>query len=100
MLSKFVPERDEDFIERRERLIRRLDTAVDVSVELKDSADMTTPVFRFLSAATAGIGLLSLCLLLTTPEAERGTVLSYAAVTLVIAALLRLVRGRRSVRPA
>lgn len=100
MLSKFVPERDENFIERRERLIRRLDTAVDVSVELKDSVDLTTPVFRFLSAATAGIGLLSLCLLLTTPEAQRGTVLSYAAVTLVTAALLRFVRGRRSVRPA
>jgi Na+/proline symporter len=100
MLSRLVPERDADFLARRERLIRRLDTAVDVSIELRDSVDMTTPVFRFLSAATAGIGLLSLCLLFTTPRAERGTVLAYAAVTLVIAALLRFVRGRSDVEPA
>jgi solute:Na+ symporter, SSS family len=100
LLSGLVPERDEDFVARRELLIRRLDTAVDVSIELRGSADMTTPVFRFLSAATAGIGLLSLCLLFTTPAAERATVLAYATVTLLIAALLRLVRGRRGVEPA
>ncbi len=100
MLSGLVQERDADFLARRERLIQRLDTAVDVAVELKDSVDMTTPVFQFLSQATAGIGLLSLCLLFTTPRAERGTVLAYAAVTLLIAALLRFVRGRRSVDPA
>jgi SSS family transporter len=100
LLSKLVPEHDAGFLARRESLIRRLDTAVDVGAELRDSVDMTTPVFRFLSAATAGVGLLSLCLLFTAPAGERLTVFAYAAVTLLIAALLKLVRGGGRANPA
>lgn len=100
LLSRLFPEHDAGFLARRESLMRRLDTAVDVKAELSDSIDMTTPVFRFLSAATAGIGLLSLCLLFTAPSGERGTVLAYATVTLLIAALLKLVRGSGGADPA
>jgi SSS family solute:Na+ symporter len=95
VLSTMFPDHDTGFLARRESLVRRLETPVDVAAELRDTPDMTTPVFRFLSAATAGIGLLSLCLLFTVPANERGTVFAYAGATLLIAALLRLVRGKR-----
>jgi SSS family solute:Na+ symporter len=100
LLSAMFPDHDTGFLARRESLIRRLETPVDVAAELKDTPDMTTPVFRFLSAATAGIGLLSLCLLFTVPAGERGTVFAYAIATLLIAALLRLVRGKTVVEQA
>jgi len=100
VLSTLFAERDAGFLARRENLVRRLETPVDVASELRNTADMTTPVFRFLSTATAGIGLLSLCLLFTVPVNERGTVFAYAGATLLIAALLRLVRGRTVTKTA
>jgi Na+/proline symporter len=96
MMSGMVPERDESHSMRLADFCRRLDTPVNVVTELKDTVDMTTPVFRFLSTATAGIGLLSLGVLFTANAAERNMVIAYSAVTLVIAALLRLVRGMRT----
>ena len=41
----------------RALLFRNLNTPVDVATELKDSADFTAPVFRFLSRTISFIGL-------------------------------------------
>jgi len=78
---------------RRDDLFGRLRTAVDVENELRDSPDPTARVFRFLSRATAAVGVLSLCLVFLAPAEDRGTVVAYVAVTLVLAALLSLVKG-------
>ena len=51
----------------RALLFKNLNTPVDVATELKDSADFTAPVFRFLSRTISFIGLLSLVLLFTVP---------------------------------
>ena len=40
----------------RALLFRNLNTPVDVATELKDSADFTAPVFRFLSRTISFIG--------------------------------------------
>jgi hypothetical protein len=78
---------------RRDDLFGRLRTAVDVENELRDSPDPTARVFRFLSRATAAVGVLSLCLVFMAPAEDRGTIVAYVAVTLVLAALLSLVKG-------
>lgn len=75
------------------RLAERLATPIDRAHELRGTTDRTTEVFRFLSRATAGVGLLSLVLLVQTPPGERGTVLLYSAITLLVAGLLALVKG-------
>jgi len=77
----------------RARLLKNLNTPVDVAKELKDTPDFTAPVFRFLSRTILGIGLLSLFLLLATPADQRLTVFWFALMTLAIGGLLHLVRG-------
>jgi hypothetical protein len=93
-LSRLFPEKDPARATRRDDLFRRLDTPVDVAAELSDTYDPTTEVFRFLSRATALVGLLCVPLVFTAPEAERFTVIAYAAITLGLAVALALVRGR------
>jgi len=78
---------------RRDRLFLRLATPIDVNRELAGSVDQTTPVFRFLSRATAAIGLLTLLLLFTVPASGRAAVVSYSAITLMVAAALALISG-------
>ena len=77
----------------RARLFTNLNTPVDVATELKDSADFTAPVFRFLSRTISSIGLLSLVLLFTVPPNQRGTVLWFAALTVAVGGGLWFVRG-------
>jgi Na+/proline symporter len=77
----------------RRRLAVRLATPIDRAHELRESVDRTTEVFRFLSRATAGVGVASLVLLVQTPPGDRGTVLLYAGITLAVAVLLALVKG-------
>jgi SSS family solute:Na+ symporter len=77
----------------RAKLFKNLNTPIDVVTELRDSADFTAPVFRFLSRTIATIGLLSLLLLITVPSHQRGTVLWFAGLTLALAGSLRFVRG-------
>jgi solute:Na+ symporter, SSS family len=74
--------------ERREGLFRRLATPVDVAAELGDSPDRTRVVFRFLSVATAGVGLASLLLVFAAAPGERSAVVFYSVVTLLVAAAL------------
>src|SRR6266700_2995709 len=81
----------------RARLFRNLSTPIDVAEELKDSPDYTAPVFRFLSRTIAGIGLLSLLLLLTAPADQRMTILWFGALTLSVGGSLHLVRGGRPI---
>jgi SSS family transporter len=94
-LSRLVPESDPGHAVRRDDLFRRLDTPVDVAVELRGSHDPTAQVFRFLSGATAFVGLLCLPLVFTAPAADRRTVVTYVLITLGLAAALAFVRGRR-----
>jgi SSS family solute:Na+ symporter len=74
--------------ERREGLFRRLATPVDVARELADSPDPTAEVFRFLSRATAAVGVLSLLLIFEAGTGDRSAVVFYAVVTLLVAAAL------------
>jgi solute:Na+ symporter, SSS family len=85
---------------RREGFFRRLETPIDVSRELGATPDPTAEVFRFLSRATALVGLGSLLVLLTAEPGERGIVVGYVAVTLALAAGLTFVRGSRAVPTA
>jgi hypothetical protein len=80
---------------RREGLFRRLATPIDVPRELGDSPDPTEQVFRFLSRATAGVGVLSLLLIFEAAPGEKTAVVFYAVVTLLVAAALTRV-GRVS----
>ena len=77
----------------RAHLFRNLSTPINVTQELKDSADFTAPVFRFLSRTIVSIGLLSLLLLFTAPPNQRATVLWFAALTLLVGGSLWFVRG-------
>jgi SSS family transporter len=77
----------------RALLFRNLNTPVDVATELKDSADFTAPVFRFLSRTILLIGLLSLLLLVQVPPIQRVTVIWFALLTLAVGGSLRFVRG-------
>jgi hypothetical protein len=81
----------------RALLFRNLNTPVDVATELKDSADFTGPVFRFLSRTISFIGLLSLVLLFTVPANQRITVVWFAGLTVAVGGTLWFVRGTRSV---
>src|SRR5262249_17072598 len=86
---------------RRDALFTRLATPVDVERELRGSGDPTASVFRFLSRATAGVGLLSLLLIAWASPGERGTVVLYSGLTRRVAAALTRAGGRRAVgRPA
>jgi solute:Na+ symporter, SSS family len=77
----------------RSLLFRNLNTPIDVATELKDSADFTAPVFRFLSRTISFIGLLSLLLLFAVPANQRVTVLWFAGLTLAVGGSLWFVRG-------
>jgi len=77
----------------RALLFRNLNTPIDVIRELKDSADFTLPVFRFLSRTICGIGLLSLLLLLKVEPNQRLTVVWFAALTLAVGGSLFFIRG-------
>jgi solute:Na+ symporter, SSS family len=85
----------------REHLFRNLNTPVNVAVELKESPDFTREVFKFLSRTITGIGLLSLLLLGTAPTNQRGTVVWFAVLTLLIGVSLGLLRaaGKRKQLP-
>jgi solute:Na+ symporter, SSS family len=80
----------------QERLYRKLDTPVDVAIELRDAPDQTRPVFRFLSRLTALVALMSLALLFVAEKSEWGVIVLYAGITLAIAGSLTLIRGRKS----
>jgi SSS family transporter len=79
--------------QRREKLFLRMATPVDVTRELAGSVDQTTRVFRFLSRATGAVGLLSLLLLFTVAAADRGVVIGYSTITLIVAFALTFIRG-------
>jgi hypothetical protein len=85
--------------ERREGLFRRLATPVDVATELGDSPDHTRAVFRFLSLATAAVGLASLVLVAWARPGEKSAVVFYAVVTLIAAGALTRVGGAARSRP-
>ena len=81
----------------RALLFRNLNTPIDVATELKDSADYTVPVFRFLSRTISFIGLLSLVLLFAVPPSQRITVVWFAGLTLAVGGSLWFVRGTANV---
>jgi Na+/proline symporter len=86
---------------RRDALFARLATPIDMAHELRDSTDPTAEVFRFLSRATAGVGLLSLLLVFAAEPGERQAVIFYGVITLLVAAALtRVGRGRSAPAPA
>ena len=92
---------DAAHLARRDGLFARLATPVDVARELKGSVDPTAAVFRFLSRATAGVGVLSLLLIRWAQPGERGTVVLYGGLTLLVAfALTRVGRVRAVARRA
>jgi hypothetical protein len=84
----------------RALLFRNLNTPVNVATELKDSADFTIPVFRFLSRTISFIGLLSLVLLFTVPPNQRITVVWFAGLTVAVGGSLWFVRGSANSEPA
>ena len=97
MASGLFPHDDAAHVARREGLFARLNTPVDIARELKGSVDPTATVFRFLSAATAGVGVLSLVLIGWAQPGERMTVVIYAGLTLLVAAALTRVGRTRAV---
>jgi len=80
----------------RAALFRNLNTPIDVATELKDSADFTRLVFRFLSRTICGIALLSLLLLLKIEPNQRLTVIWFALLTLAVAGSLWFVRNDKA----
>jgi len=82
---------------RRDAFFARLATPIDVARELQGVADPTPVVFRFLSRTTAGVGILSLLLIGWAEPGERGTVVLYAVLTLLVAAGLTRVGQARAV---
>lgn len=92
-LSRFLEAEDEAHGARREAFFKRLDTPVDVARELRDVPDPTAQVFRFLSRSTGLVGLASLLVLLSAGPEDRGTVVGYVVITLVLALGLSFVRG-------
>jgi len=95
LASRLLETRDAAHAARRDGLFERLDTPVDVALELGRSADPTPDVFRFLSRAVAGVGVLSLLLIGAAAPGERTTVVAFVALTLALAALLTRIRGGR-----
>lgn len=77
----------------RALLFHNLNTPVNIATELKDSADFTAPVFRFLSRTILLLGLLSLLLLFHVQPDQRLTVIWFAALTLAVGGSLWFIRG-------
>ena len=98
-LSRLVPETDPLRAARHDDLFRRLETPVDMAVELRGSHDPTSEVFRFLSRATGVVGLLCAPLVFTAPPEQRATVVGYVLITLALAAGLAFVRGKAAPEP-
>ena len=94
--SRFLGEDSAVSQARQDAFFRKLDTPVDVVSEVGDGPDPTAQVFRFLSRATAFVGLASLFVLLTAGPEDRPVVIGYAALTLLLAAGLALIRGGRA----
>lgn len=93
LLSGLFERSDRRYAAGRNGLFDRLNTPVDVAHELRDAPDRTRPVFRFLSVACGLVGLATLLLLFAVAPGERLTVMGYAGITLVIAALMTLIKG-------
>jgi SSS family solute:Na+ symporter len=93
LASVLFQDRDAAGAARREGLFRRLDTPVDVAIELRENPDRTAAVFRFLARMTAAVGVASLALIAYARPGERAIVIVYVGLTLAIAAALALVRG-------
>jgi hypothetical protein len=96
--SRWLDRSESAHVVRREKLFTRLNTPVDVQRELADCPDQTVAVFRFLSRITAAVGVLTLMLLFFVARADRPVVISYAAMTILIAFSLRFIRGRQSMQ--
>ncbi len=96
MMSSFFPERDASRAAKRDGLFNRLDTPINVALELKGSSDLTPQVFRFLSRITGAVGLLTLLLLFTVPGGDRMTVVAYASITLMLAFLMTFIKGEKA----
>jgi len=84
----------------RALLFNDLNTPVDVAVELKDSPDFTSQVFRFLSRTIACIAVLSLLLLVATAGRDRLIILWFSGITLLVSLLLSSIHGRKNVAEA
>jgi SSS family solute:Na+ symporter len=97
LLSRFFRETDPAHAARCDRLFHRLDTPVDVPAEVDTTYDPTAQVFRFLSRATATVGVLCVPLIFTAAPEERGTAIGYVALTLALAFGLSFVQGKRGV---
>jgi hypothetical protein len=95
LLSAMLEARDVAHRAGRDRLFERLASPVDVEVELRAVPDPTAEVFRFLSRATAFVGLASLPLMFAASPDDRGIVVVYSMLTLGLAGGLSLVRGAR-----
>src|SRR5262249_47563823 len=80
---------------RREDLFRRLDTPGDVAREPAGSPGPTAAGFRFLSRCPGAVGVARPLFLLNPPREERGIVVGYAGVTLLLALALAFIRGSR-----
>jgi len=80
---------------RRDDFFIRLETPIDVKKELVGSTDQTTRIFRFLSSVTGAIGLLVLLLLFSVGPSDRGVVIAYSGLTLMVGFGLWFVRGEK-----
>jgi hypothetical protein len=98
LASALIGRDDAAHVARREGLFTRLATPVDVDRELQGSVDPTATVFRFLSRATAGVGMLSLVLIRWAGPGERSTVVFYSVLTLLVAAALTRVGRVRAIQ--
>jgi SSS family solute:Na+ symporter len=97
LASGLFPRDSPERVARREGLFARLATPVDMARELEGSVDPTRAVFQFLSAATAGVGVLSLVLIRWARPGERSTVVIYSGLTLLVAAALTRVGRARAI---
>ena len=94
-LSRLFPETDPAHAARRDDLFRRLDTPVDMAVELRGSHDPTTRGLPFPEPRDRrSSGLLCVPLVFTPRPRSASTVIGYVAITLALAAGLAFVRGR------
>jgi solute:Na+ symporter, SSS family len=99
LLSRLLDGRDPAHVARRDGLFLRLATPVDVERELAATVDHTREVFRFLAWSSGGVGLASLALVFAAGPGERGTVVLYAALTLLCAVALVFVGRVRRIAP-
>jgi solute:Na+ symporter, SSS family len=99
LLSRLLDGREPAHVARRDGLFLRLATPVDVERELAATVDHTSEVFRFLAWSSGGVGLASLALVFAAGPGERGTVVLYAALTLLCAVALVFVGRVRRVAP-